>query len=265
MVRYTVPVADYHVRAARGKLKTPDGQAVFTVNSFGRNSDVDAAANEDIIDAGGTLNLISTAGVATVVSTSANDDMGGSGAEKIRIYGLDENYDMQDELVELNGTSNVTTTGKWSFIHKMIVEQSANGANTSFNAGNITATVDGNVVAQINAGNNQTFMAAFMVPRNHEAFMYKFYTYIHDASSNAAPNMFIYRKPDSQPYQKEFSSSLRLNTTYSTTINVVHDFLPPKKFTEKTIIKIVADVDVDDCDISAGFDLVIIPDDYDQG
>lgn len=137
---------------------------------FGRNTAV--TTTEDICFQGDNYDGFPTSGTAEtldIVSASTNDDEGGSGAEKILVSGLDANWDLATEEITLNGQTTVTTTSTWRRVNRAYVTQSANGANTAFNAGNITVTntTSGNTFLVIPAGFSQSQVSAFTVPRNH--------------------------------------------------------------------------------------------------
>ena len=88
------------VQAAKGAY----GPAIY---KFGFNAAI-STDEETVWDAGGVYSYPSSAGSVTVVSTDAADDIGGTGAEKITIEGLDENWLPKSLEVDMDGTSNST-------------------------------------------------------------------------------------------------------------------------------------------------------------
>lgn len=228
------------------------------INKFGRNIDIDSGT-EDVIDLGATLLLATAATIATITSSSGNDVLGGSGAEKIIIYGLDNNFDLASEEISLNATPPTTNT-LWWFIHRIVVTQSNNGANDAYNAGTITAAVDSKNIAQIATGLNQTRMAAFMVPRNTDALMSGFWGKFYGAFADATIELTV----EVKEFGKPFVSTLPIAISYDKSVlkpsDEYHPFFYEKpKYSEKTIIKIKAVSTVSDCDIAAGFDLSLYP------
>ena len=147
------------------------------IRQFGRNSDIDNGTTpEDIWDGGGLYTGIPTGAAETVevFSSNANDTDGGSGAEVVRISGLDANYDIQTEDITLNGTTAVTTTTTWTRCNLVVVQQSNNGANDGVNAGTITvrhSTTTANVFAVMQAGRNHSEVAVITVPRGYTAYI----------------------------------------------------------------------------------------------
>ena len=103
---------DYKYETAMSKR-----QGRSTWNKFGYNDDVDTGGEEIIAEFGGTFNIMTTADTLDVVSSSANDtNAAGTGAKQIAIVGIDSNADAITEIVNLNGTSTVTTSN--SFLEK---------------------------------------------------------------------------------------------------------------------------------------------------
>lgn len=169
------PFTDPHIALKRGKVQ---GSTPYDI--YGINADVTAA--EDIWNTGGTYAAPATAAVVNVASGSANDDgsPAGTGAQTIRLYGVDSNYDLATEDIVLNGTSNVASTTSWWHIHKMRVLTVGSGGT---NAGAITATsaaAGTPVLCSIAASAGQSRSTVFLVPRNATAYL----TYIHAGYSN---------------------------------------------------------------------------------
>jgi hypothetical protein len=265
MVRYTVPRTTFYLEAARGNLKTPDQQSVYTVNKFGKNADIDAGggvAFEDIISIGGTLDLTqldSTATTVSIVSGSTNDDEGGSGAEKVRLYGLDANYDLQDAEFTLNGQTPVVTTGyNWRFIYRAKVTQSNNGANDAYNDGIITfSKTGGNNIMQIDAGTNQTLHSAYMIPRNYKGYMVEYWMDYENAPATDEATIRLQSKEFGFPWTIKEEHILLDGRSY------IRDFeKAPLEIPEKAIVKLSADVGQDNTVWTGGFDLVVLPNDY---
>lgn len=57
----------------------------------------------------------------TVTSDNINDNISGSGANMIEINGLDEDYNLQSEIIKLNGLTQVTTNKKYIKTNNMRV------------------------------------------------------------------------------------------------------------------------------------------------
>jgi hypothetical protein len=225
------------------------------VNKFGRNADVDSAAVEDIWDGGGTWSAPTVTQVYTFTSDSANDTSDGTGARTMQIYGLDSNGNLADETITLAGTFPATATTQYQMIHRMIILTAGSGG---VNAGTIiaNANTDGTVTAQINPSNNQTLMAIYKVPTGYQGCILDYYSSLNKAvGATATANVIIKAKPNGQVYQTK--QILGLVKDGSSTIQ--HSYVAPKCFDPLTIIVMSADTNVDNVDVSAGFDMVIGP------
>jgi hypothetical protein len=96
-----------------------------------------------------------------LLSSSANDTLAGSGAKKVRIFGLTKTGLYQVEDISMNGITPVQTIGKyWRFFRAYVVESGARAGA----AGNITIRYSSTIVGAIVLGNNQTMMALFTIP-----------------------------------------------------------------------------------------------------
>jgi hypothetical protein len=158
----SVRPSDYHTELATGKRQ---GSTLW--NKFGYNTDVDTGSQEIIASWGGTFQFITTGETIDVVSTSTDDvNTTGTGAHGVVIYGIDENWDEQTEVVFLNGTTTVTTTSEWLGINRIAVYLSGSTQN---NVGeiNVTANTSGYTMAQMPATQGTSQQCLFYVPQNH--------------------------------------------------------------------------------------------------
>ena len=235
--------------AARGAIDN-----VYTINKFGRNADVDIGT-EDIIGIGGTLELFSAAATIDIVSGSANDDLGGSGAEKVLVYGLDASYELQELEMTLNGVGAVTSTGyTWVFVYRAEVTQSNNGANDAYNAGVITISItSGNNVMNIAVGDNQTLHCAYMIPADHVGLLRRHKFAVETHASTIVVTSEVWVKPFGLPWLLKY----RINMSKLERDDMIYEI--PKFLPEKSIIKLVATTDVNDTLVNGFFDVLVIP------
>ncbi len=134
------------------------------INKFGRNA-ATAAGDGIWINSGAFPSVDGITPGTAIVKSSQGADNGATatGALTVQVLGLDANKLLQDEIVTLNGTANVTTSGSYSRIYRMQVLTAGSG---DVPAGNITATVGGVELAQCLAGVNQTEQAWYTIPSN---------------------------------------------------------------------------------------------------
>jgi len=213
-------------------------------------------ADEDIWDGGGDWVQPTAARIHDIVSTSANDDgsPAGTGANTLRILGLDGSYNEISEDITLNGVTNVPTTNSYIMIHQMRV---LTAGSTNSNVGTITATaqVDGTITAQINPTENTTQMAIYQVPAGKTGFIVRGYFNINKSGGAATAADIIFQ---TKPLGEVFSNVLRrgMTTTGSSAVEILTSI--PFLISEKSIIKARANVTANNTDASAGFDIILI-------
>lgn len=151
-------VGDFNQEVARG---TQTGYTLW--NKFGYNSDIDSASGETIWAVGGNFQRMTSADTLDIVSSSANDDDGGTGVNSVVIYGVDENWAAQIEVITMDGTTTVTTSNQWLGVNRVAIFLAGSGET---NAGNITvtATTAATTQAYLPAGDGVTQQCIFFVP-----------------------------------------------------------------------------------------------------
>jgi len=127
----------------------------------------------DVWGSTGRRFVLASAVQHSIVSDSADDDLGGLGAEVVTIGGLDNDWNEITEDVVLNGTSAVTTTQSFLRVNRAYVKQVgiAPGANVNSNRGNLTIRETGTSTVQafIEAELGQTQGSHYSVPAGKTA------------------------------------------------------------------------------------------------
>lgn len=165
--------SSFLIEVAKGNVK---GHSLVSV--VGRNQDVDTT----ITDIGMEDTIFTWLTVATTVeaiSTNTNDTFLGTGARTITVHGLDANFDLIKEVIEMNGTTvSAVTTASFIRINKTIVETSGTYADTNggTNLGDITIRPSGGgstlsfiADVDIDPGASQDFK--YTVPNGHTAII----------------------------------------------------------------------------------------------
>lgn len=260
-------VADREFLISDPMMTIPAGawDGVTSVNKFGvATSGIQATTTDiwDRADATPTQQIWvkpTAARVHQVKSTSVNDDLLGTGAWTLRLYGLREwNEKESFEDIVLDGTNNVATASEYVIIHRMRITTWGAGAT---NAGTITATADtdATVTAQINIGWGQTEMAIYGIPTTQTAYLVNWYASMNKASGtsadatfslvwNSAPNL------TNDGYIVKEVRGLQSTGTCSQTFTKS----PYKKFEGAGILKVQAIASAADVDGAAGFDLILV-------
>ena len=120
-----------------------------------------------------------------------------------------------------------------------------------------TKILGGTTYATIQAGNNQTLMAIYMVPASKTAYMTNYYCDFIEATGkdpkSVAFTLWAADRANSYEFQVKHKKGIA-----KTAPGFQHMFLPYAKFTEKTGIKIRALPDDKETLVHAGFDLILV-------
>jgi len=236
----------YDIAADNDRFTTP-------IHRLGTNTDIDIASGfEDIWDKGGTYNIPTAARIHNIKSTSTSDDEGNVGAEKVYVCGLDADYRMQTETVTMDGTTNSPTINSYVFIDCLRVTQSNSGANDATNVGNISAVAvtDSVTSCLISAGNNQSMMTPLIVPEGKGGIVTGFYA-MESSKGSARGSVRMTVRPLGEPEYTMVIAGWGPGTT-------VAQFGLPFKVPAKSLIKLSADTDTDNTQISAGYSIIAL-------
>lgn len=229
---------------------------VLSYTIFGNNPDVDTLVEEDVIDTGGDYQYITTAGAMSIVSASANDNPGGSGLGSIFILGLDENWDLQTEEIDLDGITPVVTTKTWIRIMLMYGynKNLADSAPNTVAAGIITGSIGGTTQATILAGRTSAAMALFTVPRGYTGSVSLVYI------SGSQNDNFIVRFQSRLP-GFTFTSGNDLEVAQGQFVSVQFD---PRtgNLKEKSDLKARAQAITNNAQVRVNFTITLIKNDY---
>jgi hypothetical protein len=213
------------------------------VHKFGANFDIDNNSEpETVWTAGGLYPWSSLATAQTIYCISTD----GADTGTLEIQGLDANYELQSETVTLNGTTAVTTSNEYLRVYRMVYLDSAD------NAGIITARVTsgtGTVVAQVDAGFNQTLMAIYTVPADHTA-----YILCGDFSvqKNKDAQVMFYQRPVGGIF-----TIAHMAEVYESSYR--YDFSAPLAMPEKTDLEVRADnVETNGTRVTSNFTMILV-------
>lgn len=249
---------DFFFDVARGSFR-----GLMSVNKFGRTTNADSSTATDIWDGANPTEddpiwlAPTVAQVHEVDSNDANDANGGTGAWKVRVYGL-RSWDTAEvfEDITLTGATPVDTVYSYVIIHRIKVLKS--GA-TSSNVGDIfaTAKTDGTITAMIIAGQGQTQMAVYGIPSTQNMYVTGFYASIQRVVSSARANIELLWCFDveAQPTVFQVKHTLGLDQTGAGAI--AHLYVPPNRFSGPGILKLQTTTSAADVDVSGGFNLVL--------
>jgi hypothetical protein len=145
------------------------------INKFGANTSV-GTGGEMISDLGGSPIFPTTASSISISSASQEDTASGIGVDSVTVIGLNELADITQETIDIDASIAATSTGSFLRIYRMFgAALGSAGVAGGTNVGAITATIGGSNIAQIGAGNGQTLMAWFTMPRNFTGVLLQAY------------------------------------------------------------------------------------------
>lgn len=248
--------ADYLVEIARGYVS-----GASYVDKFGRNDDVDTAAEEDVWAAGATRARLTAAETMDVESDSANDDDGGTGARTVTIEGLDGDYMEVSETITMNGTSAVTTTQTFLRINRAYVV-TAGSAESNVGAITIDPTTTGSGSRQgyIAAGDGQTLLSHYTVPAGKTAYMVSSQVSCHASPGTTGVKeaiMKLWKAHENQAWRIQKSVGSRSD---GTSISGNLSSGAPESFAAKTDLKWTADVDNNNTAVYVQYSLLLFDD-----
>lgn len=164
--------SDFGTEVALGNVTGVTSEVVF-----GRNPAITTgSAPEDIWLNGGTYTgqpLSTVPETIEVFSSSSLDDVGSTGADTVRIWGLKTNLstEYESEKIALNGISAVKSTNTWWRVNRMEV---VSAGSTGANQGTITARhsiTTSNVFIGLASTLNKSAVAAYTVPAQSTALL----------------------------------------------------------------------------------------------
>lgn len=250
----SVRPSDFQMEATLGLRQ---GSSVW--NKFGYNSDVDNTAPETVWALGGLFQRMTTADTLDIVSSSADDTAAGTGVQQIVIYGVDENWDSQVEVIALNGLTPVTTTNQWLGVNRVGVFLCGSGGT---NAGNITldTTTGDNPQAYMPAGDGVTQQCIFFVPAKHAfAANWLFLGALKVAGGGGSPRtttkMYVYS--DVNKCRQEV---LRISLDADVENHIELAPKTPFPIGERSVVELEVETDVNNTSVSARFSGILVED-----
>jgi len=236
-------------------LSAGDISGMSYIEKFGRN-DTMSANIETIWDGGGIYTYLTSASSVYVTSSDGDDNPTGNGARTVEVQGLDENYALATEDVEVDDGASTTTfirvfrvrtktTGSSGQAEGIISVRSASGGG-------------GTLLAQIQkvgtgggASLGQTFMCVYTVPAGKTAYLTQWI--VGAGGQNADTTAFFMARP--------FDGDTAFNAKdiiISAGQQFAKDYKVPLQFTEKTDLEVRGFTSSAGNDCSSTFNLILI-------
>lgn len=243
---------------------------IIPVRKFGSNP-VIGTTEEDVWSVGGTETLMTTA-AAMYISCEATGQ-----TQTITVQGLDENWDIIEETVVLNGqTKTQIGTSLWLRVHRAY-QVSAGAAPTddvwiyeddtvTLGVPQTASKIHGHVDYASTSPARQTEKCAFTIPRGYIGLIHHLHAEMGDITTGAARSAHIYvmqqtlaegatvDNPSWSPFRR-----IDIGHEISTSSNSdITELVFPIRFDELTNV-VTRAVATADSLISAEFDLVLVP------
>jgi hypothetical protein len=206
------------------------------IQKFGYNASV-GSSFETIWTDGSNLYVYPTTATTAVATSSSTDDNGST----VHVFGLDENFDLADEVITVGGSASTTTFIR---MHRAFVASANTGV---VNVGNITVTVDSKTVAYISAGYGQTLQSIYTIPRNYRGYLMSFD--IGNSKDVELEAKIMARPINGNTFQTKAFQTIRGGAFRK-------EYLIPEVFTEKTDIEMRAKASATSS-VSGGFELLL--------
>lgn len=230
------------------------------INKFGHNAAV-AITGEDVWAGGGTYNFYPTSAVAcTIVSDSVNDDGSpvGTGARTVEVYGLDSNWDLQQETVTIDGTTSVNLANSYIRLYRAEV---LTAGSVGTNDGNITIAGGGNTGAYIAAGDGQTQQAIYTIPNGKTGYFIKGYVAISDDDKAGEVAEFKWKARANNGTTGAWQTKGQMANRSNGSGWWAYEYgIPVGPIPEKTDLRIECFSATDIVGVVGGFDLVLVDD-----
>jgi len=123
---------------------------------------------QDIDNGNNQFNYLSIGSTFNLVSTSNSDRIGSTGINSILVNGVDNDFNVVSEIINLNGTTGVHSVNSYLVVNSTVILSVGGVGNINCTAiGNISANGVNNNFFKIVAGNSNGFVSRLAVPVGH--------------------------------------------------------------------------------------------------
>lgn len=243
-------VEDYYMAISKGDIP-----GTSHINKFGANSDITKDTTEDVWDGGATYTFPKVADITHMHQDVDQPTLRGG---KIELQGLDANWDAitQIALLDPTDTSNIVAipTPMIRIFRMKVMEDVV--SSSDIHVDNAGDTIH---YAIMTAGNNQTLMAIYTVPRGKTAYLTHYYCTVIDAT-NKTPTSTVFKlwaADRFNGYEFQLKHAVGIPSRGNMT---EHKFMPYGGAGQMTDIKITAHPADENANVASGFGLILIDD-----
>ena len=200
--------SDYYLEVQRGNII---GESI--VNKFGRNAVVGASLVPVCI--GGNYRTPIATTTLEILSTDAEDGAGGLGARSMNIQGLDADYNVQSEIVEMDGVTPVTLANSYTRIFRMYVETSGTYASQTSGShyGELILRESGagdewaRITLQGAFGIGQSQIGAYSIPKGFTGYLLSKHISV---EANKPTSLYFFKRENIDNVVAPFQGAMRL-------------------------------------------------------
>ena len=207
------------------------------IHKYGYNADIDTAY-ETIWENGGAVTFPTTA--ATVGVTSGTQAAGNSNC-KVRIVGLDGDYNQVDEVMTLDASGDATSTNTYLRINRAFI---VGGKNLT---ADIDLEIGSTTVVHLDTDHQQTMQCIYTVPAGKTAYMVS----LQAGSSVKDKNIEMIVKATTVNGVYRSRDYVAFTDQLSKTYDI------PVKFPEKTDIELQAKSATSNANVFGSFDIIL--------
>lgn len=196
-----------------------------------------------------------TAAQYDVVSDNTNDTSAGTGARSLYIEGLDSNFDLQSETVNMNGTTLVTTTNSYIRLNRAYV--ATTGTYGGANTGQLSARVTGGGAFQmyIPASVGQTQRSQYTVPAGKTAYIKRINI---TAESSKSVDVRLFQRLSADTVAAPFGA-VRIVGQWTGVAGEIQEKIGSNHIiAEKTDLYVSAKVSTGTASVAVNYDLILV-------
>jgi hypothetical protein len=224
------------------------------VEKFGRNNALSSDI-ETIWDGGGLYAYLTSASSVYVTSTSGNDAPAGTGAQQVTIFGLDENWNVVTEVIDIDDSA---TTITFIRVDRVIVTQvGVLGQADGIVSVRSAAAGGGILLSQIvrigtggGASLGQTHQCTYTVPAGKTAYIQQWT--VGAGGQNADTSAFLLIRPFENSVFQTKDISISAGQQF------VKNYCVPLEVAEKSDIEVRATSSGAGNDVCSSFNLIIL-------
>ena len=237
---------------------------MFNVHKFGENDSVGTSLVP--ISHGGIYRTPTSSVTLAAISSDADDTLAGTGAQQITLQYLDSGFNVQTDIIDMNGTTESTdTVADVLRLFRVIVSRSGTYATASAPSqqGTITIRVAGGgdtwgvlKQSQTGFGSGQSQIGAYTVPAGYTAFLLSSSAFV-DGNKSAA--ILFFKRENADDITAPYTGTMRVQNEYK---GVTGDYILQHRtyesYPEKTDIGFLASTSSGTAEVSVEFELLVV-------